>query len=54
MSEGEKKPSITYFDVLEGKEPIGHIIFKFYDDKVPRTAENFSAFCFVRCSSQPC
>ena len=47
MSEAEvapKKQSITYFDIKEGTEPIGRIVFRLYDDKVPKTADNFSAF----------
>ncbi len=50
MSEAEaapKKQSITYFDIKEGTEPIGRVIFKLYDDIVPRTADNFSAYRLV-------
>ncbi|KLO18981.1 hypothetical protein SCHPADRAFT_818941 [Schizopora paradoxa] len=48
MSEAEvapKKRSITYFDIKEGTEPIGRIVFRLYDDRVPKTADNFRALC---------
>ncbi|KAK7680397.1 Peptidyl-prolyl cis-trans isomerase cyp40 [Cerrena zonata] len=37
--------SITYFDITIGGKPEGRIIFKLYNDLVPKTAENFRALC---------
>jgi cyclophilin family peptidyl-prolyl cis-trans isomerase len=37
--------SHTYFDITIGGAPAGRIVFKLYDDVVPRTAENFRALC---------
>lgn len=34
-----------YFDVSIGGEPSGRIIFKLYDDVVPKTATNFRTLC---------
>ncbi|MFE0461941.1 peptidylprolyl isomerase [Kitasatospora sp. NPDC058965] len=33
----------VYFDITINDEPAGRIVFKLYDDVVPRTAENFRA-----------
>ncbi|KAF8606975.1 peptidyl-prolyl cis-trans isomerase [Ceratobasidium sp. AG-I] len=37
--------SKTFFDVTIGGAPAGRIVFKLYDDVVPKTAENFRALC---------
>lgn len=37
--------SIVYFDVTANNEPKGRIVFKLYDDIVPKTTENFRALC---------
>lgn len=36
---------ITFFDIKIGAKPAGRIIFKLYNDVVPKTAENFRALC---------
>ena len=42
--------SIVYFDIVydegENARAIGRIVIQLYDDIVPKTAENFSAFSF--------
>ncbi|KAG8773507.1 peptidyl-prolyl cis-trans isomerase cpr6 [Ceratobasidium sp. 428] len=35
----------TFFDITIGGTPAGRIVFKLYDDVVPKTAENFRALC---------
>merc|ERR1711881_148468 len=37
--------SNVFFDVTKNGSPLGRITFKLYDDKVPKTAENFRALC---------
>lgn len=37
--------SIVYFDITAGGSPQGRVVFKLYDDVVPKTAENFRALC---------
>jgi peptidylprolyl isomerase len=37
--------SKVYFDVSMGGQPLGRIVFKLYDDIVPKTAENFRVLC---------
>ena len=32
---------LTYFDITIGGQPVGRIVFKLYNDLVPKTAENF-------------
>ncbi|KAJ3724167.1 cyclophilin [Lentinula guzmanii] len=34
-----------YFDITINNEPAGRIVFKLYDDVVPRTARNFRELC---------
>ena len=34
---------ITYFDITIGGKPAGRVVFKLYNDLVPKTAENFRA-----------
>ncbi|KAI5867108.1 cyclophilin-like domain-containing protein [Durotheca rogersii] len=43
-SEGANN-SYVFFDVTIGNEPAGRIVFKLYDDVVPKTAENFRSLC---------
>lgn len=35
----------TFFDITIGGAPAGRIVFKLYDDVVPRTVENFRVLC---------
>ena len=35
----------VFFDVSIDGEPAGRIVFELFDDKVPKTAENFRALC---------
>ncbi|GAA5975921.1 hypothetical protein JCM10908_005328 [Rhodotorula pacifica] len=37
------KPSMSnvYFDITKDKAPLGRVVFKLYDDVVPKTARNF-------------
>lgn len=45
-AEATKGPKIThkvYFDIQQGDEPIGRIVFGLYGKTVPETAENFRA-----------
>ncbi|KAI6021426.1 hypothetical protein PISMIDRAFT_166208 [Pisolithus microcarpus 441] len=35
------KSSNVFFDVSVGPKPVGRIVFKLYDDTVPKTARNF-------------
>lgn len=37
--------SQVYFDVEADGQPIGRVVFKLYNDIVPKTAENFRALC---------
>nr|ASZ84910.1 cyclophilin [Onchidium reevesii] len=34
-----------FFDISIGNQPAGRIVFKLYDDDVPKTAANFKALC---------
>lgn len=34
-----------FFDVNVGSQPAGRIIFKLFNEDVPKTAENFRALC---------
>jgi hypothetical protein len=45
MSAAAQKMVKTFFDVTIGGAPAGRIVFKLYDDVVPKTAENFRALC---------
>lgn len=36
---------MVYFDVEDGDEPVGRIVFQLRKDVVPRAAENFRALC---------
>merc|ERR1712087_1051628 len=38
-------PVTCYFDMTVGGKPAGRIVFKMYDDVVPKTVENFRALC---------
>merc|ERR1712048_428531 len=38
-------PVTCYFDMTVGGQPAGRIVFKMYDDVVPKTVENFRALC---------
>ncbi len=45
VSNDKKENSRVFFDItIEGKDA-GQIVFKLYDDVVPKTAENFRALC---------
>ena len=33
----------VFFDIAVNSEPLGHVSFKLFADKVPKTAENFRA-----------
>lgn len=37
--------SKVFFDLTQAGQPKGRIVFKLYDDVVPKTAENFRALC---------
>lgn len=37
--------SKVFFDITAGGKPKGRVVFKLYDDVVPRTTENFRALC---------
>ncbi|KAL4805636.1 cyclophilin-like domain-containing protein [Aspergillus unguis] len=37
--------SNVFFDVSAGGQALGRIVFKLYDDKVPKTARNFRELC---------
>lgn len=41
MSAASKSSSNVFFDVSVGPKPVGRIVFKLYDDTVPKTARNF-------------
>ncbi|KKY26261.1 putative peptidyl-prolyl cis-trans isomerase [Phaeomoniella chlamydospora] len=36
---------IVYFDVNQGGQPLGRITFELFQNRVPRTTENFRRFC---------
>merc|ERR1711994_93322 len=38
-------PVTCFFDMTVGGQPAGRIVFKMYDDVVPKTVENFRALC---------
>ncbi|KAF5115676.1 hypothetical protein DV454_002142 [Geotrichum candidum] len=35
----------VFFDISADGKPLGRVVFKLYDDVVPKTAENFRALC---------
>jgi cyclophilin family peptidyl-prolyl cis-trans isomerase len=35
----------VFFDVAQGGRPLGRIVFELFQDKTPKTAENFRALC---------
>ncbi|CAB57932.1 Peptidyl-prolyl cis-trans isomerase [Schizosaccharomyces pombe] len=37
--------SNCFFDVIANGQPLGRIVFKLFDDVVPKTAANFRALC---------
>ncbi|KZV68352.1 putative cyclophilin [Peniophora sp. CONT] len=37
--------SNVYFDITIAEQPAGRIVFKLYDDAVPKTARNFRELC---------
>ncbi|PWN29389.1 cyclophilin [Jaminaea rosea] len=37
--------SNVFFDITKNGEPLGRIVFKLYDDVVPKTATNFRELC---------
>lgn len=37
--------TFVFFDITAGGQPKGRVVFKLYDDVVPKTAENFRALC---------
>ena len=41
----ETTRSITYFDISIAGQPAGRLVFQLYNDLVPKTADNFRAFC---------
>lgn len=46
----ETERSLTYFDITVGGRPLGRIVFKLYNDLVPKTAENFREFLLFNSS----
>ncbi|KAG9019612.1 Multifunctional pyrimidine synthesis protein CAD [Tulasnella sp. 427] len=45
MATNAKAMSNCYFDVKIGQESAGRIVFKLYDDVVPKTTRNFRELC---------
>merc|ERR1712110_1258998 len=45
LTEIPTMPVTCFFDMTIGGQPAGRIIFKMYDDAVPKTVENFRALC---------
>ncbi|KIY52500.1 hypothetical protein FISHEDRAFT_55992 [Fistulina hepatica ATCC 64428] len=45
MSSSVKPSSNVFFEVAINSNPAGRIVFKLYDDVVPRTARNFRELC---------
>ncbi|KAI5961964.1 CPR6 [Candida theae] len=41
----DSKKSLVYFDITCNGKPKGRVIFKLYDDVVPKTAKNFRELC---------
>jgi cyclophilin family peptidyl-prolyl cis-trans isomerase len=37
--------SLVYFDISIGGQPVGRMVFRLFDDVVPKTALNFKALC---------
>jgi hypothetical protein len=33
------------FDIAANQQPVGRVVFKLYDDVVPKTAQNFRELC---------
>lgn len=40
-----KKNYRVFFDLVAGEKALGKIKFELYNDKTPKTAENFKALC---------
>lgn len=49
----EKEPhrQMVFFDIKIANEEIGRIVFELFDDIVPKTCNNFAAFCSSRSPS---